>query len=76
LGIAVLSLIAANLVLAALGFLLKVTQIRVCAAFSNGPTEVVLWGKCAYWRRSLRPGMTAHFVQDTVGGLIGRHLLK
>jgi uncharacterized protein len=35
-----------------------------------------LFGLLAFWRRSLRPGMIAHFVQDTVGGLVGRHLLK
>lgn len=35
-----------------------------------------LFGLLATWRRSLRPGMAAHFVQDTVGGLVGRHLLK
>jgi membrane protease YdiL (CAAX protease family) len=35
-----------------------------------------LLGLLAYWRRSLRPGMMAHFVQDTVGGLLGRYLMK
>ena len=35
-----------------------------------------LFGLLVYWRRSLRPGMTAHFVQDTLGGLVGRHFLK
>ena len=35
-----------------------------------------LFGLLAYWRRSLRPGMMAHFIQDSVGGLVGRHLLK
>jgi len=29
-----------------------------------------LFGLLATWRRSLRPGMIAHFVQDAVGGLI------
>jgi len=140
LGIAVLYLIAANLVLAVLGFLLKVTPgPGMRNLFPNGPTEVVLWvmlaltagiceeilfrgylqrqfaaltrstaaglmlqgvafgaahgyqgtkymciiavygclfGLLAYWRRSLRPGMTAHFVQDAIGGLVGRHFLK
>ena len=140
LGIAVLYLIAANLVLAALGFLLKVTPSPgMRSIFPHGPAEVVTWvmlaltagiceeilfrsylqrqlaaltkstaaglmlqgvafgaahgyqgmrymciiavygclfGLLAYWRRSLRPGMTAHFVQDAVGGLVGRHFLK
>jgi membrane protease YdiL (CAAX protease family) len=34
-----------------------------------------MFGLLAYWRRSLRPGMLAHFVQDGVGGLLARHLL-
>ena len=29
-----------------------------------------LFGLLAQWRRSLRPGMIAHFVQDGVGGLV------
>jgi uncharacterized protein len=140
LGIAVLYLIAANLVLSALGWLLKVTPgAGIRGILPNGPTEMVLWvmlaltagiceeilfrgyfqrqfaaltkstaaglvlqglafgaahgyqgvkymciiavygclfGLLAYWRRSLRPGMAAHFVQDSIGGLAGRHLLK
>jgi membrane protease YdiL (CAAX protease family) len=35
-----------------------------------------LFGLLAIWRHSLRPGMMAHFIQDSVGGLAGRHLLK
>jgi uncharacterized protein len=33
-----------------------------------------MFGLLAQWRRSLRPGMIAHFVQDGVGGLLGRYL--
>lgn len=33
-----------------------------------------MFGLLAYWRRSLRPGMLAHFLQDGVGGILGRHL--
>jgi uncharacterized protein len=33
-----------------------------------------MFGLLAHWRRSLRPGMIAHFVQDGVGGLLGRYL--
>jgi membrane protease YdiL (CAAX protease family) len=29
----------------------------------------------AQWRRSLRPGMIAHFVQDAMGGLLARYLM-
>ena len=36
---------------------------------------VMLLGWClgllAYWRKSLRPGMLAHFLQDVLGGLVG-----
>jgi len=140
LGIAVLYLIAANLVLSGLGFLLKVAPspglrnilpndalesvLFVLLSFTAGICEEImfrgyfqrqfaaltgstaaglvlqgvvfgaahgyqgwkymcviavygcLFGLLAYWRRSLRPGMTAHFVQDSVGGLLGKHLMK
>lgn len=32
-----------------------------------------LFGMLASWRRSLRPGMFAHFLQDGVGGLLASH---
>lgn len=35
-----------------------------------------MFGLLAHWRRSLRPGMMAHFLQDGVGGLLGRHFLR
>jgi hypothetical protein len=35
-----------------------------------------LFGWLAYRRRSLRPGMIAHFLQDGVTGLLLRHFLK
>lgn len=35
-----------------------------------------LFGLLANWRRSLRPGMLAHFLQDGVGGLLGSRLMK
>jgi membrane protease YdiL (CAAX protease family) len=35
-----------------------------------------LFGLLAYWRRSLRPGMTAHFLNDAIGGLVTRHFMK
>jgi len=34
-----------------------------------------LFGLLARWRRSLRPGMLAHFLQDGIGGIALRHLL-
>jgi membrane protease YdiL (CAAX protease family) len=36
----------------------------------------ILFGLLAYWRRSLRPGMVAHFVQDGIAGVLARHLLR
>jgi uncharacterized protein len=35
----------------------------------------ITFGLLAMWRQSLRPGMLAHFVQDGVGGILGRHLM-
>ena len=35
-----------------------------------------LFGCLAYRRRSLRPGMIAHFLQDGVTGLLLRHFLR
>jgi CAAX protease family protein len=49
----------------------------------QGPTYMViisvygcLFGLLALWRRSLRPGMLAHFFQDGGIGLVARHLVK
>jgi uncharacterized protein len=36
----------------------------------------IAFGLLAKWRRSLRPGMLAHFLQDGVGGLLGPHLMR
>jgi membrane protease YdiL (CAAX protease family) len=30
-----------------------------------------LLGLLAYWRKSLRPGMLAHWLQDSIGGIVG-----
>ncbi len=35
-----------------------------------------LFGLLAHWRRTLRPGMIAHFLQDGVGGIVGAHFMK
>jgi hypothetical protein len=36
-----------------------------------------MFGWLAYWRKSLRPGMAAHFIQDGIGGLVlARFALK
>jgi len=40
---------------------------------------ITVYGLCfgllAHWRRSLRPGMLAHALQDTAGGLLARFLM-
>jgi hypothetical protein len=43
----------------------------------QGPRQIVIiavygcmFGTLAWWRKSLRPGMLAHFLQDGVGGLL------
>ncbi|MGB9074642.1 MAG: type II CAAX endopeptidase family protein [Terriglobales bacterium] len=35
-----------------------------------------LFGLLAQWRRSLRPGMIAHFLQDGIVGLMASHFLR
>ena len=36
----------------------------------------ITFGLLAMWRKSLRPGMIAHFLQDGIGGTLGRHLMR
>lgn len=36
----------------------------------------IIFGLLAQWRHSLRPGMMAHFVQDGLGGLLARNLMR
>jgi membrane protease YdiL (CAAX protease family) len=43
----------------------------------QGPTQILvisvygcMFGLLAHWRKSLRPGMAAHFFQDCIGGLM------
>jgi membrane protease YdiL (CAAX protease family) len=36
----------------------------------------ILFGLLAHWRRSLRPGMIAHGLQDTLAGLLWRHMAR
>lgn len=35
-----------------------------------------MFGLLALWRRSLRPGIAAHFLQDCVLGLVGGHFIR
>lgn len=36
----------------------------------------IMFGLLAQWRHSTRPGMFTHGLQDTLGGLLGRHLMR
>lgn len=68
---------------AAAGITLQGILFGVAHAY-QGPTQIIvitvygcMFGSLAYWRKSLRPGMTAHFLQDAVGGLVlSRFVLK
>ncbi len=61
---------------AAAGIVLQGIVFGVAHAY-QGPTQILvisvygcMFGMLAYWRKSLRPGMAAHFFQDAVGGLV------
>jgi hypothetical protein len=61
---------------AAVGVVLQGIVFGVAHAY-QGPGMVIvisvfgcLFGVLAWWRRSLRPGMAAHFLQDAIGGLV------
>lgn len=68
---------------AAAGIALQGILFGVAHAY-QGPTQIIviavygcMFGSLAYWRKSLRPGMFAHFLQDAVGGLVlARFALK
>jgi uncharacterized protein len=48
-----------------------VTMVIVIAIFG------CMFGALTWWRKSLRPGMLAHFIQDAVGGLVlAKYLMK
>ncbi len=38
--------------------------------------EALVFGAIVLWRKSLRPGMVAHFSQDAIGGLLGRVIMR
>jgi uncharacterized protein len=68
---------------AAAGIVLQGIVFGVSHAY-QGPALVFvisvygcMFGLLAWWRKSLRPGMAAHFIQDAVGGLVfARYALK
>jgi hypothetical protein len=58
---------------ATMGIALQGILFGVAHAY-QGPTQILviavygcMFGSLAYWRKSLRPGMIAHFLQDSVG---------
>jgi hypothetical protein len=68
---------------AAAGIIVQSVVFGICHAYQGSamilPISVYgsLFGLLALWRRSLRPGMIAHFLQDGIGGLVlARLLLK
>jgi membrane protease YdiL (CAAX protease family) len=61
---------------AATGIALQGAVFGVAHAY-QGPKQILviavygcLFGSLAWWRKSLRPGMAAHFLQDGMGGLM------
>jgi len=61
---------------AVVGIVLQGVVFGLAHAY-QGPTQILviavygcMFGSLAYWRKSLRPGMFAHFIQDGVGGLV------
>lgn len=68
---------------AAAGIALQGILFGVAHAYQGSRMMIVIsvygcmFGSLAYWRKSLRPGMTAHFLQDAIGGLVlARFALK
>ena len=61
---------------AAAGIALQGIVFGVAHAY-QGPSKIIIitvfgcmFGSLAYWRKSLRPGMASHFLQDGVSGLV------
>jgi membrane protease YdiL (CAAX protease family) len=68
---------------AAAGIVLQGVIFGVSHAYQGAAMVIIisfygcLFGLLAIWRKSLRPGMIAHFAQDAIGGLVlARHLVK
>jgi len=61
---------------AAAGIALQGILFGVAHAYQGSMMMIVIavygcmYGAFAYWRKSLRPGIIAHFLQDAVGGLL------
>jgi hypothetical protein len=53
------------------------SQLGLVSVITNAVGGALLYGTLAAWRRSLRPGMIAHTLNDAVGGLVlARYFLK
>jgi membrane protease YdiL (CAAX protease family) len=68
---------------AAAGVILQSIVFGICHAYQGAAMVLTitvygtLFGLLALWRRNLRPGMIAHFLQDGIGGLLlAKMLLK
>jgi hypothetical protein len=47
---------------------------RFCFPPAFTSSKQQLYSSLYEWRQSLRPGISAHFLQDVVGGFLGGHL--
>jgi uncharacterized protein len=67
---------------AAVGIVLQGIAFGAAHAYQGASGSIVIvffgcmFGWLAWWRRSLRPGMLAHFLQDGIGGLVLARLMK
>jgi len=63
------------------GIILQGVAFGLCHAYQGWKMMLLIavfgsmFGVLAHWRRSLRPGMLAHALQDGIGGLIARHFM-
>jgi uncharacterized protein len=67
---------------AAVGIVLQGVLFGVAHAY-QGTSQIIviaffgcMFGWLAWWRRSLRPGILAHFLQDAIGGLVLAKFIK
>ncbi|HUJ41073.1 MAG TPA: type II CAAX endopeptidase family protein [Candidatus Acidoferrales bacterium] len=65
-----------------MGLTLQAVVFGACHLYQGWKSAItiavfgLLFGLLAHYRKSLRPGMLAHFTQDTAAGLAGRWLLE
>jgi uncharacterized protein len=67
---------------AAAGIVLQAIAFGAAHAYQGATGSIVIafygcmFGWLAWWRKSLRPGMLAHFLQDGIGGLVLARSMK